>query len=151
MAQMVLIMGESGTGKTTSLRNCNPTITAIVNPVGKPLPFRGKFDTLNNVTDSKKIIEGLAKIMQENPLIIVELSSHTDAIGSDASNFKLSQERAQSCVNYLKSLNISAERLVAKGYGETIAIAPNQNEDGSDNEAGRAKNRRTEFKVLGGL
>jgi len=101
--------------------------------------------------DSKKIIEGLAKIMQENPLIIVELSSHTDAIGSDASNFKLSQERAQSCVNYLKSLNISAERLVAKGYGETIAIAPNQNEDGSDNEAGRAKNRRTEFKVLGGL
>lgn len=100
---------------------------------------------------SKTIIEGLAKIMQENPLIIVELSAHTDAIGSDVSNLKLSQNRAQSCVDYLKSLNISDARLVAKGYGETMPVAPNQNEDGSDNEDGRAKNRRTEFKVLGGL
>lgn len=100
---------------------------------------------------SKKIMDGLAKIMQENPLIIVELSAHTDAIGSDASNFKLSQERAQSCVDYLKSLKISSERLVAKGYGETVPIAPNEKEDGSDNPDGRSKNRRTEFIVLGGL
>lgn len=57
MAQMVLVLGESGTGKSTSLRNCNPATTAVVNPVGKPLPFKGKFTMLNSVTDARKIIK----------------------------------------------------------------------------------------------
>lgn len=57
MAQKLLIMGESGTGKSTSLRNCDPAKTAVVNPVGKPLPFKGsgKFTMLNSVTDSRSI------------------------------------------------------------------------------------------------
>lgn len=55
MAQMVLIMGESGTGKSTSMRNCNPETIAVVNPVGKPLPFKNHFDMLNNETDARKI------------------------------------------------------------------------------------------------
>lgn len=57
MAQKVLIMGESGTGKSASLRNCDPATTAVVNPVGKPLPFKGsgKFEMLNSVTDARKI------------------------------------------------------------------------------------------------
>lgn len=57
MAQMVLVIGESGTGKSTSMRNCSPDTTAVVNPVGKPLPFKGsgKFDTLNSITDARKI------------------------------------------------------------------------------------------------
>lgn len=100
---------------------------------------------------SKTIIDGLIKIMNETPLIIVELSAHTDAIGSDVANLKLSQARAQSCVDYMISKGISDTRLLAKGYGETTPIAPNTNEDGSDNEEGRAKNRRTEFKIIGGL
>lgn len=57
MAQKVLIMGESGTGKSTSLRNCDPAITAVVNPVGKALPFKNHFDILNNKTDAKDIVE----------------------------------------------------------------------------------------------
>lgn len=61
MAQMLLIMGESGTGKSTSMRNCNPAITAVVNPVGKPLPFKGKFEMLNSETESRKI----CKFMKE--------------------------------------------------------------------------------------
>ena len=55
MAQMLLIMGESGTGKSTSLRNCDPATTSVVNPVGKPLPFKNHFEMLNNVTDASKI------------------------------------------------------------------------------------------------
>jgi len=57
MAEKILIMGESGTGKSTSIRNCDPAITAIVNPVGKPLPFRGakQFTSLSGETDSDKI------------------------------------------------------------------------------------------------
>ncbi len=63
MAQMVLIMGESGTGKSTSMRNCDPVTTAVVNPVGKPLPFKGsgKFEMLNSETESRKI----CKFMKE--------------------------------------------------------------------------------------
>jgi hypothetical protein len=61
MAQMVLVIGESGTGKSTSLRNCDPATTAVVNPVGKPLPFKGKFEMLNSETDSRKI----TKFMKE--------------------------------------------------------------------------------------
>ena len=67
MAQKILIMGESGTGKSTSLRNLNPEITAVVNPVGKPLPFKssnGKFTMLNNETKSSNItawMKGQAK------------------------------------------------------------------------------------------
>ena len=55
MAQKILIMGESGTGKSTSLRNCDPATTAVVNPVGKPLPFKGKFTMLNSETEARKI------------------------------------------------------------------------------------------------
>ena len=63
MAQMLLIMGESGTGKSTSLRNCDPATTAVVNPVGKPLPFKGskKFEMLNSEVESSKI----CKFMKE--------------------------------------------------------------------------------------
>ena len=61
MAQMLLIMGESGTGKSTSMRNCDPATTAVVNPVGKPLPFKGKFTTLNSEVESRKI----CKFMKE--------------------------------------------------------------------------------------
>lgn len=61
MAQMLLIMGESGTGKSTSMRNCNPATTAVINPVGKPLPFKGKFEMLNSEVESRKI----CKFMKE--------------------------------------------------------------------------------------
>jgi len=65
MAQMVLIMGESGTGKSTSMRNCDPATTAVVNPVGKPLPFKGKYEMLNSVTESRKI----TKFMKEQAAV----------------------------------------------------------------------------------
>ncbi|MNG34052.1 Photosystem I chlorophyll a apoprotein A2 [compost metagenome] len=63
-------------------------------------------------------------------------------------NYELSKKRAEATVAYLISKGISPDRLTAKGYGEEVPIAPNTNPDGSDNPAGRAKNRRTEFKIL---
>ena len=71
MAEKILIMGESGTGKSTSLRNCDPAKTAIVNPVSKPLPFRGKFDMLNGETDSRKIIAFIKEQVKKGKKIIV--------------------------------------------------------------------------------
>lgn len=75
MAEKILIMGESGTGKSTSIRNCDPATTAIVNPVGKPLPFRGskKFETLNSVTDSDEICDFMKdQIKSDKKIIIVD-------------------------------------------------------------------------------
>ena len=73
MAEKVLIMGESGTGKSTSLRNMNPELVAIVNPVGKPLPFRGskKFTTLNSVTESSKICRWMKEQANAGKKVIV--------------------------------------------------------------------------------
>lgn len=73
MAEKVLIMGESGTGKSTSIRNCDPSITAIVNPVGKPLPFRGakNYETLNGETDAEKICDFMRNQAKNGKKIII--------------------------------------------------------------------------------
>lgn len=73
MAEKILIMGESGTGKSTSIRNCDPATTAIVNPVGKPLPFRGakQFARLNGETDSDKICDFMKEQAKAGKKIII--------------------------------------------------------------------------------
>lgn len=101
---------------------------------------------------SKKVLDTLSMLLNENPELVIELSAHTDSKGSPEYNKTLSQERAESCVNYLnKDKGIEMERLVAKGYGEDEPLVPNTNEDGSDNPDNRARNRRTEFKIIGEL
>lgn len=89
------------------------------------------------------------KLMQNNPELMVEIESHTDSKGSEQFNLKLSQKRAESVVKYLVDKGIDAKRLKAKGYGESRPVAPNENADGTDNPAGRAKNRRTDFRIIG--
>ncbi len=110
-----------------------------------------EFDKWDLTEEAKATIDStLYPILRDNPKLIVELSSHTDSKGNDDYNQKLSQKRAESVVNYLtKEKGIDPARLIAKGYGESKPIAPNKNPDGSDNPEGRAKNRRTEFKVIG--
>ena len=73
MAEKVLIMGESGTGKSTSMRNLNPDAVAVVNPVGKPLPFRGskRFATLNSVVESRSITKWMKEQVASGKKIIV--------------------------------------------------------------------------------
>jgi hypothetical protein len=100
-------------------------------------------------TESEPALKQLLQILTENPVIKVEISSHTDNRGNDAYNMKLSQARAESVVKYLITNGIDKERLVAKGYGETHPDTINQNPDGSDCPVCRARNRRTEFKIIG--
>ncbi len=99
--------------------------------------------------NSKLVLNNLYQIMTENASFIIELSAHTDAIGSDKANMKLSQDRAESCVKYLIDKGIAKDRLKAVGYGESKPKVPNQTEDGKDDPAGRAINRRTEFQIIG--
>ena len=107
-----------------------------------------EFDSANIRPDAAKELDKLVQILVDNPEIRIELSSHTDSVASVEYNLNLSQRRAQSAVNYLIQQGIAPDRLVAKGYGELRPIARNTNPDGTDNEVGRERNRRTEFKIL---
>lgn len=92
--------------------------------------------------DAAVELDKLVKILEDNPTIKIELSSHTDSRSSDAYNQDLSQRRAESAVEYLVSQGIERERMVAKGYGETQLIIEN-----ATTEEDHQINRRTEFKV----
>lgn len=108
-----------------------------------------EYDKADLIPASKLVLDTLYDILKENPTITIELSAHTDSKGADKYNEELSQKRAESCTNYLTNeKGIAKDRIVAKGYGKTMPVAPNTNPDGSDNPEGRAKNRRTEFKIL---
>jgi outer membrane protein OmpA-like peptidoglycan-associated protein len=74
----------------------------------------------------------------------VSVEGHTDSIGSEATNQRLSEHRAESVVTALENGGVSPQRITAKGFGERYPIAPNSNSNGTDNPAGRAKNRRVE-------
>ena len=109
-----------------------------------------QYDKFTLLDSSKSVIDTtMYKILIENPDIKIEIGSHTDSRGSDAYNQRLSQQRAQSVVDYLVKKGIPRKRLVARGYGESKPIAPNDNKDGSDNPEGRQMNRRTEFRIVG--
>ena len=100
------------------------------------------FDKATIRSESANELDRLIKLLTENPTLKIELGSHTDSKGSDEYNQKLSQSRSQSVVTYLIGKGIATDRLVAKGYGETVPVATN------DTDAGRQENRRTEFKIL---
>lgn len=89
------------------------------------------FDELNTVV----------KFLTDNPKVEIEVSGHTDNIGSDSYNMNLSQKRADAVKNYLTSKGIAAKRVSSKGYGKTKPIATNST------ELGREQNRRVEFTI----
>lgn len=129
----------------------SPTLCLKRYEIGKPIILKDIYYDFDKATlrpQSLIVLDTVVSIMQDNPNIIIEMSAHTDSKGKDAYNMKLSQRRAQSCVDYLISKGISSDRMIAKGYGETRPIAPNTMPNGKDNPDGRQLNRRTEFKVL---
>jgi outer membrane protein OmpA-like peptidoglycan-associated protein len=118
--------------------------------INKPIVLNNILYEFNSaeLTDSSKVtLNYLVELMTDNKNIAIELGAHTDNIGKAIYNLDLSERRAKSCVDYLISKGIAAERLTSKGYGLTVPVAPNQLKGGIDNPAGRALNRRTEFKV----
>ena len=84
------------------------------------------------------------------PDLVIELSSHTDNIGKEASNQRLSQKRAEAAKKWFMAKGIAPNRVQAVGYGENVPVAGNEFDDGADNPEGRKLNRRTEFKIIGG-
>lgn len=93
-------------------------------------------------TSSISELNTLVELLTKNENISIEISGHTDNVGTAAYNLELSGKRAESVKTYLVSKQIAGSRLTAIGYGQTKPIADNTTEEG------RAKNRRTEFKII---
>ncbi len=87
-------------------------------------------------------LERLIKLMTDFPTLKIEISGHTDNIGTAAYNKTLSENRAKSVVDYLISKGITKDRMTFVGYGFDKPIATNETEEG------RQQNRRTEFKIV---
>ncbi len=87
-------------------------------------------------------IQQVIKFMKQNPSVKIELSAHTDNVGSPKSNILLSQDRAYAVSQYFIFAGIPVNRIVPKGYGETMPVSSNNTAEG------RQLNRRVEFKIL---
>ncbi|OQY03543.1 MAG: hypothetical protein B6I20_04840 [Bacteroidetes bacterium 4572_117] len=87
-------------------------------------------------------LDRVVKLMIDNPDIKIEISAHTDDVGSSKYNLRLSDRRAKSVIIYMLDSDIDTNRLIAKGYGESTPIVPN------DSDENKAKNRRVELKIL---
>ena len=107
-----------------------------------------EFESYDLTKDSRSELNKLFNLLSNNPSIKVEIQGHTDSKGKKTFNKKLSQKRAESVRSYLVKKGINPIRVTAVGYGEDQPIAKNTNKDGSDNEEGRALNRRIELKIL---
>lgn len=97
--------------------------------------------------DAKPSLDELVSLMNNNPSLRIQLSSHTDCRGDNDFNQNLSQKRAQSAVDYIINSGIGNNRIVAKGYGETLPAVTCLCVSCSDDE--HQANRRTTFKITG--
>jgi outer membrane protein OmpA-like peptidoglycan-associated protein len=113
--------------------------------IGSSIVLRNVFYETDSYALKKESTAELNKVirfMQANPVIRIEIGGHTDNTGNQVYNQALSEQRAQTVAHYLISASISPDRIVARGYGMNLPVAPNNTEEG------RAQNRRTEMKII---
>ena len=144
----------------------------FLSPISKPVVIENIFYDFDKATlrpESKKALDEMIKMLNDNPNVTIELGAHTDRKGSEQYNEGLAQRRAQSVVDYLIAGGIAQDRLEAKGYGESVPKTINKkmaknydflNEGDvlteefidkltpEQQEIADQINRRTEFKVL---
>ena len=92
--------------------------------------------------NSNKTLNDLVDVLKLKSTMVIEIQGHTDNVGDEEANVKLSQARAESVMKYLVSKGIEATRITAKGFGASKPVADNAAEEG------RSKNRRTSLKVI---
>lgn len=92
--------------------------------------------------ESKTELDKLITFMQQNPTVRIEISGHTDDVGSDNNNKVLSERRAKSVADYLRSNKVARDRITSVGHGESRPVKPNTSEEN------RSQNRRIEMRVL---
>ena len=97
------------------------------------------FDKATIKPSGRDVLDGAVKTLRDNPSLHVVVEGHTDSIGSDAYNQKLSERRAKAVRDYLVREGIDASRITTRGYGKSRPVASN------DTAEGRAQNRRAEI------
>ncbi len=144
----------------------------FLSPISKPVVIENIFYDFDKATlrpESKKALDEMIKMLNDNPNVTIELGAHTDRKGTDQYNERLASRRAQSVVDYLIAGGIKADRLEAKGYGESVPKTINKkmakqydflnegdvlteefilNLTPEQQKIADQINRRTEFKVL---
>ena len=159
---------------TTGPEEKNETyiVDFFLSPISKPVVIENIFYDFDKATlrpESKKALDEMIKMLNDNPNVTIELGAHTDRKGTDQYNERLASRRAQSVVDYLIAGGIKADRLEAKGYGESVPKTINKkmakqydflnegdvlteefilNLTPEQQEIADQINRRTEFKVL---
>ena len=127
----------------TVANNGCPEVTEAVrkalNAYAKTILFDTGKSTIKD--QSAEVLQNIIDILQEYPNANFNIEGHTDSVGSEATNQKLSQERASSVMNYLIEKGVASNRLNAKGYGESRPL------DSNKTRAGRANNRRVEINL----
>ena len=93
-------------------------------------------------SESYPALDEVVKVMEEDPRYILKISGHTDNVGSDTANMKLSKDIAQAVEQYLESKGLDAKRFRVEGFGATRPVASNST------DAGKAQNRRVEFSII---
>jgi outer membrane protein OmpA-like peptidoglycan-associated protein len=114
-------------------------------PARQPISFHSvtfDFNKADLKPAAKAELDKAAKIMMDNPDVVLELQGHTDNIGSDKYNAALGHKRANSVFKYLTSKGVKSDRLKELSFGEVKPVASNATEDG------RAQNRRVELVIL---
>lgn len=153
-------------------KNETYVVDFFLSPISKPVVIDNIFYDFDKATlrpESKKALDEMIKMLNDNPNVTIELGAHTDRKGTDAYNERLAQRRAQSVVDYLIAGGIATDRLEAKGYGESVPKTINKKmvksfdflKEGDvlteefiltlppeQQETADQINRRTEFKVL---
>lgn len=133
-------------GKQKEAKTVNRSVEMRKLMVGVSSVLRNLYFDFGKATfkdESYNELNKLVTMMQQNTGLNVEISGHTDAVGSNAFNKQLSQLRANAVKNYVVGKGIDVRRITAVGYGEEKPLASND-----DEEEGREFNRRVEFKVL---
>lgn len=95
--------------------------------------------------ESYYLLDGVAQVMKDVPGLEIRIEGHTDNVGGETTNQRLSKERADACFEYLIGQGIQPSRMQTEGFGETRPIDTNRT------EAGKAANRRVEFHIVAGL
>jgi outer membrane protein OmpA-like peptidoglycan-associated protein len=130
---------QAGTKANNGCPEVKEEIKKTVERTAKQLFF--VFGKATITTDSYPALNELATIMQEDKTLLLDIEGHTDNVGSDSSNMKLSQQRAEAAKQYLTEKGIAAERISSTGFGESKPVAPNTTSEG------RAQNRRIVLKI----
>jgi outer membrane protein OmpA-like peptidoglycan-associated protein len=100
--------------------------------------------------DARRNVQDIADVLRSPDVAWrrVAIEGHTDSVGSDQSNMRLSDQRARSVADGLSALGVAPSRLTVQGFGERYPVAANTWDDGRDNPQGRARNRRVEIVIL---